>query len=181
MGPARKEAKHQGYRWQKNMYGFFHKNYNAACQILIGLNRCVAPLTSFCKKNHQANRFVTMCAPRIQVQWPVSLFCKFSDLSTHTLQILWPPVLFTLLKIELDIAFCVDTFSYKNFFIRLCMQKLWPLYRDIKFFCKKYQGPLCKTIQDGLPSPACLSQPGLPNTPKKSHLSLARVSLYEVR
>jgi hypothetical protein len=46
-------------------------------------------------KNHQIDRFMTTRALRIQVQWPVSLFYKFSDLSAPVLQVQWPLVLFT--------------------------------------------------------------------------------------
>jgi hypothetical protein len=46
-------------------------------------------LTSFAKKTVQADRFVTTDALKIQVQWPVYLVYKFSDLSAQTLQVQW--------------------------------------------------------------------------------------------
>jgi hypothetical protein len=48
-------------------------------------------------KNRTTDCFVTNHAHKLQVQWPVNLFCKSCDLSAHALQVVRPQVPFTLL------------------------------------------------------------------------------------
>jgi alpha-D-ribose 1-methylphosphonate 5-triphosphate diphosphatase PhnM len=74
--------------WSEKIHiGFIEKIYKATCHLLIAQNMHVPrDWLGFVKHRH-ADRFVTTYAPRIQVQWPISAFYKFSDLSTPMLQV----------------------------------------------------------------------------------------------
>jgi hypothetical protein len=58
---------------------------------------CGPRLTIFVE-NCQIDRFVTTRAPRMQAQWWVHPFNKFSDLTAPALQVQWSSELFTLRK-----------------------------------------------------------------------------------